>query len=81
MKQSSEFRSLHAREKAATEGALASCRAIAERIVEQLDTTKPEHLSVESLAEFYASLERAIEILTQGHRTHPGSAIAARRSP
>ena len=66
MKQSSEFRSLHAREKAATEGALASCRAIAERIVEQLDTTKPEHLSVESLAEFYASLERATEILTQG---------------
>ena len=64
--QSSEFRSLDAREKAATEGALASCRAVTEQIVEQLDTTKPEHLSVESLAEFYASLERAIEILTQG---------------
>jgi ubiquinone biosynthesis protein UbiJ len=63
IKQSSEFRSLDAREKAATEGALASFRAIAERIAQELDTTKPEHLSIESLADFCASLERAVEIL------------------
>jgi hypothetical protein len=64
MKQPSEFRSLDG-EKAATEGVLASCRAIAERIAQELDTTKPENLSVESLAEFYASLERAAEVLAQ----------------
>ena len=68
MKQSSEFRSLDAREKAATEGALASCRAIAERIVEQLSTTRPAQLNIQSLADFCASLERAAEILAQGER-------------
>ena len=62
-KQSSEFSSLDAREKAATEGALVRCRAIADRIVEALATTKPAHLTVESLADFCASLERAAEIL------------------
>jgi hypothetical protein len=66
--QSSQFTSLDAHEKAATEGALVRCRSIAERILQELVTSKPEHFSPESLAEFYASLEQAAEVLGQEHR-------------
>ena len=68
IKQSSQFRSLDAHEKAATEGALVRCRSIADRIVQELGTTKPEHLNKEALADFCASLERAVEILA--HTRH-----------
>jgi hypothetical protein len=68
MKQSSEFRSLDACERAATAGALVRCRSIADRIAQELGTTKPEHLNKESLADFWASLERAVEILA--HTRH-----------
>jgi hypothetical protein len=68
MKQSSEFRSLDACERAATAGALVRCRSIADRIAQELGTTKPEHLNKESLADFWPRLSEPSRILA--HTRH-----------
>ena len=62
---SDEFRSLDANEKAALKSALIRCRALAARIESALCNEKPEHFLDElTLADFYASLERAAEVLS-----------------
>jgi hypothetical protein len=66
---SDEFRSLDAREKAALKGALIRCRALVGRIESALCNEKPEHFLDElTLADFYASLKRATDILGQKRR-------------
>jgi hypothetical protein len=66
---SDDFDSLDAREKAAAEGALNRCRALAGQIESELCNRKPEHFVDKlSLAEFYASLERAADILRRKSR-------------
>jgi hypothetical protein len=60
---------LDAREKAAAEGALNRCRALADQIESELCNRKPEHFVDKlSLADFYASLERAADVLRQKSR-------------
>ena len=73
---SDDFDSLDAREKAAAEGALNRCRALAGQIESELCNRKPEHFVDKlSLADFYASLERAADVLRRKadsrSRTHP----------
>jgi hypothetical protein len=64
-----EFDSLDANEKAALKGALIRCRALVGRIESALCNEKPEHFFDElTLADFYASLERATDILGQKGR-------------
>jgi len=66
---SDEFRSLDAREKAALKGALIRCRALVGRIESALCNEKPEHFLDElTLADFYAALERAADVLGQESR-------------
>jgi glutathione S-transferase len=66
---SDEFHSLDAREKAAVEAALNRCRALAAQIESELRNKRPEHFVDElSLADFYASLERAADVLGQKTR-------------
>jgi len=61
---SDEFDSLDAREKAATKAALNRCRAVAAQIESELHNKKPEHFVDKlSLADFYASLEHAADVL------------------
>jgi hypothetical protein len=60
---SDEFDNLDEREKAAVEGALDRCRAIADQIEIKLRNKRPEHFVDElTLADFYASLERAADV-------------------
>jgi hypothetical protein len=62
---SDEFDSLDAIEKAAVEGALIRCRALATQIASKLRNKRPERLVDKlSLADFYASLERAADVLS-----------------
>jgi hypothetical protein len=62
---SDEFHSLDAIEKAAAEAALNRCRALAAQIESELHNKKPEHFVDKlSLADFYASLERAADVLS-----------------
>ena len=64
-----EFDSLSAREKAAVEAALNRCRALAAKIESELCNKKSEHFVDElALADFYASLERAADVLGQKTR-------------
>jgi glutathione S-transferase len=66
---SDEFDSLDATEKAATKAALNRCRAVAAKIESELRNKKPEHFVDKlSLADFYASLERAADVLGQESR-------------
>jgi glutathione S-transferase len=66
---SDEFCSLVAGEKAALEAALNRCRALAAQIESELHNKKPEHFVDKlSLADFYASLERAADVLGQESR-------------
>ena len=66
---SDEFDNLDEREKAAVEGALDRCRAIADQIEIKLRNKRPEHFIDElTLADFYASLERAADVLQQKSR-------------
>jgi hypothetical protein len=66
---SDEFDSLDEREKAAVEGALDRCRAIADQIAIKLRNVSPEHFADNlSLADFYTSLERAADALGQTDR-------------
>jgi hypothetical protein len=69
---SDEFHSLDAIEKVAVEAALNRCRALAAQIESELHNKKPEHFVDKlSLADFYASLERAADVL--GHKARRGS--------
>jgi hypothetical protein len=66
---SDEFRSLGAIEKAAVQGALDRCRALAALIESELRSKKPEHfIDKLSLADFYVSLQRAADVLGQEGR-------------
>ena len=66
---SEEFYSLDANQKAALKGALIRCRALVGRIESQLCSKKPEHFVDElTLADFYASLERAADVLAPKSR-------------
>ncbi len=63
---SDEFDSLDANEKAAVESTLYRCRALVDRIGEELRKKKSEHfVDARSLADIHASLERAADVLRQ----------------
>jgi hypothetical protein len=64
-----DFDSLDATEKAAVEATLNRCRALAAQIQNKLRNKKPEHFVDElALADFYASLARAADVLGQKTR-------------
>jgi hypothetical protein len=66
---SDEFRSLDAREKAALEAALKKCCVLAAEIESELCNRKPEHFVDKlALADFYASLQCAADVLGQESR-------------
>jgi hypothetical protein len=65
---SDEFHSLDAIEKAAVEAALKRCCVLAAKIESELCNRKPEHFDKLALADFYASLERAADVLGQQTR-------------
>ncbi len=66
---SEEFDSLDPIEKAAVEGALNRCRILADKIKSELCNNKPEHFVDKlALADFYAALERAADVLGQKRR-------------
>ena len=65
---SDEFDSLNATEKAAAEVALIRSRTLAAKIANELRNTRPEHLDKLTLAELYASLERAAALLEEKRR-------------
>src|SRR4029453_16651950 len=72
---SHEFRSLDAREKAAVEAAVKKFPVLAAKIESELCNRKPDHFVDElSLADFYASLERAADVLRQKSR-QPAAAV------
>jgi glutathione S-transferase len=63
------FDSLDASEKAAVEGALNRCRRLVAQIESELRNKRPEHFFDKlSLADFYASLEQAADVLGQKSR-------------
>jgi hypothetical protein len=62
------FDSLDATEKAAAQVALIRSRALAAKIANELRNTRPEHLDKLTLAELYASLERAAALLEEKRR-------------
>ena len=62
----SEFDTLNATEKAATEGALNRCRALVDKLASELCEKKSgDFASILSLADVQASLEHAAEVLEQ----------------
>ena len=66
---SDEFDSLDAIERTGTEAALARCRSLAAQIASELRNKRSEHFVDKlSLADFYASLERADDVLGQKGR-------------
>jgi hypothetical protein len=67
---SDEFDALDGIEKAAVEAALNRCRALARQIESKLRNKKTEQFVDETLllADFYASLERAADVLRQQSR-------------
>jgi hypothetical protein len=65
---SDEFHSLDAREKAALEAALKRCRVLADQIESILRSERREFVDEGSLADFYASLQRAANVLGQEGR-------------
>jgi hypothetical protein len=80
---SDEFDSLDAIERTGTEAALDRCRSLAAQIANELHNKRPEHFVDKlSLADFYASLERAAGVLgqlsRQSSRRHlmPGEGFA-----
>ena len=63
---SHEFDGLDATEQAGIEGALNRCRDLAAQIASELRNTRPEYfVDTLSLADFYASLEHAADVLGQ----------------
>ena len=66
---SDEFDGLDATEKVGIEAALNRCRALAAQIESKLRNKRPEHFVDKlSLADFYASLEQAADVLGQKSR-------------
>ena len=76
---SDEFHSLDAREKAALEAALKRCRVVAGQIESILRNERRHFVDEVSLADFYAALERAADVLGQKGRrpvdNTPASAV------
>ena len=63
---SHEFDGLDATEKGAVEAALNRCRALTAEIANELRDKRPEHFVDKlSLADFYASLEHAADVIGQ----------------
>ena len=82
---SDDFDSLDAREKAAAEAALNSCRALAAKIANELHNQRHERFVDKlSLADFCASLEYAANVLEQNGRrpvkNTPGSVEKGRQT-
>jgi hypothetical protein len=65
---SGDFDSLDAREKAALEAALKRCCVLADRIESILRIERRDFVDKVSLAEVYAALERAADVLGQESR-------------
>jgi hypothetical protein len=65
---SDEFSSLDARERAALEAALKRCRVLADQIESILRNERREFVDKDSLADFYASLQRAADVAGQESR-------------
>ena len=66
---SHQFEGLDAPERAGIEAALNKCRGLAAQIASELRNKRPEHFVDKlSLAEFYASLEHAADVLTPNSR-------------
>jgi hypothetical protein len=66
---SDELDGLDATEKAGIESALKRCRGLAAQIASELRNKRPEHfVNKLSLADFYASLEHAADVLGQKGR-------------
>jgi glutathione S-transferase len=65
---SDEFRSLDERERAALEAALKRCRVLADQIESILRNESPHFVDRVSLADFYASIQRAADVLGQESR-------------
>jgi hypothetical protein len=66
---SDEFDGLDATEKAGIEAALNKCRDLAAQIASELRNARPEYfVNKLSLADFYASLEHAADLLGQKNR-------------
>lgn len=63
-----EFCSLDSRERAALEGALDRCRILADKIDSRLRNESREFIDKGLLADFYASLQRAADVLGQESR-------------
>jgi hypothetical protein len=75
---SHEFDGLDATEKAGIEGALNRCRALAAQIASELRNKRPEHFVDKlSLADLYASLELAADVLGQKGRRSVENTSAA----
>jgi hypothetical protein len=75
---SDEFDSLDAKEKAAVEAALNRCRVLAGQIESKLRNKMAKHFVDEFLlADFYACLERAADVLGQKSRQPVDSAPAS----
>ena len=66
---SHQFEGLDATERAGIEAALNRCRGLAAQIASELRNKRPEHMVDKlSLAEFYASLEHAADVLAPKRR-------------
>ena len=75
---SDDFDSLDATEKAGIEGALNRCRGLAAQIASKLRNKRPEHFVDKlSLADLYASLELAADVLGQKGRRSVENTSAA----
>src|SRR6478672_8419245 len=78
---SDEFDALGATEKAGIEGALNRCRHLAAQIESELRNKRPEHFGDKlSLADFYASLEHAADVLGQKGQQPPAPVVKGSRA-
>ena len=78
---SDDFDSLDAIEKAGIEGAVNRCRGLAAQIASELRNKRPEHFGDKlSLADFYASLEHAADVLSQRSPSQSRTHLLARGS-
>jgi hypothetical protein len=71
---SDEFRSLDQRERAALEAALKRCRVLADQIESILRSERREFVDRAALADFYASLQHAADVLGQEAGLRAGAA-------
>ena len=78
---SDEFDSLDVIERTGTEAALDRCRSLAAQIASELRNKRPEHFGDKlSLADFYASLEHAADVLGQQSPSQSRTHLLARGS-